>query len=182
MFTLEQIIYVVPILGLTASIFYYTLNLRTANRTQQLQLETRQAQLYMGIINVFNSLEFRRQWHLVESATWNDSDDFHKIHPPGSDVLTAVVQHFTFFESIGSLVDKKLVDIHLIDGILAQAIVMTWRKYEQIIIADRINFHTPTMWIQFENLYNELSKREEFTASKVADFVEKTDNYPHFIP
>jgi len=173
MITLEQIVYVVPILGITASIFYYALNLRMANRTQQLQLETRQAQLYMGIINFFNSLEFRRQWHLVESATWNDSDTFHKIHPPGSNVLTAVVRHFTFFESIGSLVDKKLVDIDLIDGILAQAIVMTWRKYKRIIIEDRIHFHTPTMWIQFENLYNKLSKREEFTITKVADFIER---------
>jgi hypothetical protein len=172
MITLEQIIYVVPILALAASILYYALNLRTANKTQRLQLETRQAQLYMGIINVFNSLEFRRQWHLVESATWNDSDDFHEINPPGSDVLTAVVRHFTFFESIGSLVDKKLVDIELIDGILAQAIVMTWRKYEPIIMEDRTQFHTPTMWIQFENLYNKLSKREEFTTTKVADFVE----------
>jgi hypothetical protein len=71
--------------------------------------------------------------------------------------------HFTFFESIGGLVEKKLIDINLIDGILAQAVVMTWRMYESIIIGDRERFQTPSMWDKFEYLYNEINKREEFT-------------------
>ena len=128
----------------------------------------------MNIINTFNSLEFRNQWHLVESATWSDYDDFHEKNPPGSKVLTAVVIHFTFFESLGSLVDKKLIDIEIIDGILALNVVMTWRKFAEIIVEDREHFHSPTMWIHFENLYNELSKREEYASTEIADFIEKT--------
>ncbi len=38
-------------LGLTASILYYTMVLRNANKTQQLALETRQAQLFMQMYN-----------------------------------------------------------------------------------------------------------------------------------
>jgi hypothetical protein len=143
-------------IGIIASILYYASVLRNANTT-------RQAQLYMGLINTFNSLEFRTQWHLIESAKWEDYDDYHEKYLPGSDVLTAIVMHFTFFESIGGLVEKKLIDIDLIDGILAQAVVMTWRMYEQIIMGDRERFQTPSMWNSFEYLYNEINKRKEFT-------------------
>ena len=133
-------------------------------------LETRQAQLYMGIINTFNSTEFRKQWHLVESATWIDYDDFHHKYTPGTEELTAIVRHFAFFDSVGSLVLKNLIDIDFIDGILALAIVITWRKYESVILEDRERFETPSMWDKFEYVYGEISKREEFMASTLLDF------------
>jgi hypothetical protein len=141
------------------------MTLNNTRKNQRLQLETRQAQLYMGLINTFNSLEFRTQWHLVESATWKDYDDFHEKYIPGSDVLTATVMHFTFFDSVGGLVRKKLIDIELVDGILAQAIVMTWRMYESIIVGDRERFQTPTMWMDFEYIYNEINKREQYAST-----------------
>jgi hypothetical protein len=168
MVSLEVVAILLSGISISASLFYYANVLRNQN-------ETRQAQLYMGIINTFNSIDFRNQWHLVESATWDNYDDFHEKNPPGTEVLTAVVRHFTFFESIGSLVDKNLIDIVIIDGILALSIVMTWRKYESIIIEDREHFHSPTMWIHFETLYNKLSKREEYAATEVADFVKETN-------
>ena len=76
---IETIALVLTGIGIIASILYYTSVLRNANTT-------RQAQLYMGLINTFNSLEFRTQWHLIESATWEDYDDFHEKYSPGSEV------------------------------------------------------------------------------------------------
>ena len=46
-------------LGLTVSILYYTTVLQNANKTQQSQLETRQAQLYM---QVFQELNSEKRW------------------------------------------------------------------------------------------------------------------------
>ena len=45
-------------LGLTASIVYYASILRNANKTQEIQLETRQAQLYMEFYRDFKKKEF----------------------------------------------------------------------------------------------------------------------------
>jgi len=118
--------------------------------------------MYMGIINKFNSLEFRKQWHIIESATWKDYVDFHEKYLMGSEMLTASTMHFIFFDSIGGLVRKNLIDIELIDGILALNIVITWRMFESIIHGDRKSFNTPNMWEPFEYLYNEINKREEF--------------------
>ena len=171
MIDLQTILTYLTLISVPVGVFYHIMTLNNTRKNQQLQLETRQAQLYMNIINTFNTTDFRKQWHLVESATWTDYNDFHEKYHPGTEELTAVVRHFTFFESIGSLVDKKLVEVEIIDGILALAIVVTWRKYEDVIVEDREHFRSPTMWIHFENLYNELSKREEFSDTKVADFV-----------
>ena len=52
MITLEQVLYVLPLLGLTISLFYYGMILRNANKTQQIALETRQLQLYMHFLRI----------------------------------------------------------------------------------------------------------------------------------
>jgi hypothetical protein len=153
--------YLTPI-SLTIGVIYHIMTLRNTRKNQQLQLETRQAQLYMGLINTLISSDFRRHWHIAESAEWTDHADFHEKYIPGSEELTAATVMFTFFNSVGSLVKKKMIDIDLIDGSLAISIVLMWRLYEPIIIGDRDYFKTPTMWEDFEYIYREISKREQF--------------------
>ena len=65
MITFEQALYVLPILALTVSILYNTINLRNANKTQQMQLETRQVQLFMNINAIRGSPEFQKLFHRV---------------------------------------------------------------------------------------------------------------------
>jgi hypothetical protein len=60
MVSLEIIALVLTGLSITASILYYTMNLRNANKTQQLALENRQAQLYMQLMNKDTSQEFQK--------------------------------------------------------------------------------------------------------------------------
>jgi len=45
-------------LGLTVSILYYTFTLQNANKTQKLQLETRQTQVFMDLYKTMASKEF----------------------------------------------------------------------------------------------------------------------------
>ena len=47
-------------LSIAASIVYYASVLRNANKTQQVQLETRQAQLFLNIFNVYASKQFQK--------------------------------------------------------------------------------------------------------------------------
>ena len=162
MIDLQTLLTYLTLISVPVGVFYHIMTLRNTRRNQELQLETRQAQLYMGLINTFNSLEFRTQWHLAESATWVDYDDFVEKYSLGSEVLTATVMMLTFFDSIGSLVRKKLIDMDLVDGVLAQALVVTWRMFESIVIGNRDHFQTPTMWEDFEYVYHELNKRDQY--------------------
>lgn len=140
---------------------YYALQIRNQNKT-------RQAQLYMGIINTFNSLEFRTQWHKSESTTWTDYEDYKENYSPekNQEVLTANVMMFTFFDSIGALVKKNLLNLELVDGSLALSAVLTWRMYEEVIMGDREYFQTPSIWEDFEYIYNELNKREKYSSAR----------------
>jgi hypothetical protein len=156
--------------ALTVSIaaIYYTLTLRYTRRNQDLQLETRQAQLYMGLNNTFTSLEFRKQWHITETATWKDYDDFNDKYGPDKnlEVLTATTMVFAFFDSVGALVRKQLIDIDLVDGVMAISLIVTWRMFESVLKGDREFFNSPTLWGDFEYIYNELNKREQYAHTK----------------
>lgn len=153
-------------IALIVGIVYYITIMRNTRKNQQLTLETRQAQLYMGLMNTLRSPEFRKQWHITESATWKDFDDFSEKYSPvkNPEVLTAVVSMFTFFDSVGTLVKKKLINIDLVDGTLAIHLIVTWKRYESILKGDREYFQAPNLWEDFEYIYNEINKRGQYSA------------------
>ena len=70
-------------IGLSASILYYTIILRNANKTQQMQLETRQVQLFMTISDTKLSPEFQKLIYRVTFIDeWNDLDDYFREYGP----------------------------------------------------------------------------------------------------
>ncbi|MFC1803065.1 hypothetical protein ACFL0D_03755 [Thermoproteota archaeon] len=93
MITVEQIIYVLPVLALTASILYYTMNLRNANKTQQMQLETRQVQMFMTISGTRGSPEFQKLIYRVTFLDdWKDLEDYYERYGPENN-LDAYSEH-----------------------------------------------------------------------------------------
>jgi hypothetical protein len=61
MVTVETVLDVVPALSVAVALVYYALNLRNANKTQRLQLETRRAQLYMQMFMRITSDKFMKK-------------------------------------------------------------------------------------------------------------------------
>ena len=172
MIDLQTVLTYLTLISVPVGVFYHIMTLQNTRKNQQLQLETRQAQLYMGLINTFNSLEHRKQWVITESATWKDHADYTSKYNTHNnpEVLIATLMMFTFFESVGSLVRKNLVNIDLVDGVMAISIILIWRRFEDIIKADREYFQSPTLWEDFEYVYIELSKREKYAEISPPDF------------
>jgi hypothetical protein len=77
---------------------------------------------------------------------------------------------FTFFDSVGHLVKRQLIDIGLLNEAFAMSIIVLWRRCESIIKGDREYFQSPTLWEDFEYIYNELSKREQFADTSPPDY------------
>jgi hypothetical protein len=93
MVSIEQILYIVPILALTASILYYAIILRNANKTQQMQLETRQVQMFMIISNTRSSPEFQKLIYRVTFVDeWDDLQDYFNRYGPEKN-LDAYSEH-----------------------------------------------------------------------------------------
>ena len=143
-------------IGLIVAIIYYTLTLRNSNKTQQLQLETRQAQLFMQIYNNWYSLELSRQYEKVMNWEWIDYEDFGKNL--GSDIENVIALRMVgrFFEGIGLYVKRGLIDVSLVDDLMSGAYVRFWLKFQPIFVEMRIRQNFPQMLEWIEYLYNEL--------------------------
>ena len=65
-----------------------------------------------------------------------------------------------FFEGLGVLVKKGLIDIELVEDLLSQRIIWYWETVHQPMIKDtRRITDDPTQYDSFEYLYHEMRKR-----------------------
>ena len=64
-------------LGLTASIIYYAMVLRNANKTQQMQLETRQTQLFLELHGTDTEEQINQIITLIQTWNWDSMDDYY---------------------------------------------------------------------------------------------------------
>ena len=151
-------------LGLTASIVYYAGVLRNANKTQKQQLETRQAQLFMNIYSYVYTMEFWTYYReLTEQWEWEDYDDWYKKYRSDTDTYNKFAVVGTYFEGMGVLVKRNLIEITFVDDLMSGPIMQFWQKFEPIILEERRRRNMPTIWEWFEYLYDrvkEVSERE----------------------
>ena len=160
MITIEQIVYVVPILALTVSILYYAIVIQNQNKTQKMQLETRQATLFMNVYNRWD-VDMANALHEVLSWEWNDFDDFMEKYGwyKNRENYTATAGKLTgYFEGIGVLVKEGFVNIRLIALMSSGVIIMFWEKMGPFVFEARDKLDIPTFMSETEYLYQELTR------------------------
>ena len=166
MVDLSEISIVLAGLSVSFAALEYVLNLRSTQKNMRLQLEntkatleTRQAELFMGLYHRWNDMEFQRCWTEIRAWEWKDSKDFlEKYGPytsPESNVKRAVLG--TFFEGMGVLVKRGLIDGALADDLMSGYIISYWRKFGPLI-GELRKTYGPTLGEYAEYLYNEVSK------------------------
>jgi hypothetical protein len=159
MVDITEISAVVAAAGVLVGVVYYILDMRNQARTRQTDLIMR---LYSTIVTkefVENDVSIFRQ----------DVDDFEGFMSKyGSflkfmespDYAPYMMDH-EFFEGVGILLHKKLIDIELVDDLFSSPIIMIWEKTLPITRALREYFKRPQLSEWFEYLYNEMKKREQ---------------------
>jgi hypothetical protein len=71
----------------------------------------------------------------------------------------------TFFEGLGILVKKGLIDISLVEDLLANRIIWFWETHmEPTIDTTRTFTRDPTQYDHIEYLYHEMKHRQRLTA------------------
>jgi len=133
-------------------------------RSQEQAVETRQAQLLMNLYEGYRSPIFRRQFdHVMFRMNYEDWDEFNRkfdpIEHPEERVIWFSVA--SFYEGIGVLLKRKLIDISLIDDLIGPSARMEWEKIGPFEIESRKRLNQPRAWDDFEYLYNELMKYME---------------------
>jgi hypothetical protein len=135
--------------GVFLAAVYYILQIRHQTRM-------RQTDLVMRLYSQFNSFEFQKMWHNVLEREAKNYSEYHEKYGPVE--VTAVGM---FFEGIGILLKRKLIDIELVDDMFTMPINDTWLKIKDITSEIRQIRNRPTILEWFEYLFNEMKKREQ---------------------
>jgi len=151
---ITEISAVVAAAGVLVGVAYYILDMRN-------QTKLRQSDLLMRMHLAFSSRERCDATLKMGSANYEDFDDFVKKygHPfAEGPVQTEFLMMSMFFEGIGVLAKKKLVDIDLVAELFSVNLV--WEKVKPIAEGLRKQLNTPKVYEWFEYLSNETKKRQ----------------------
>jgi hypothetical protein len=155
-------------LGLTASIVYYANVLRNANKT-------RRTQMLMELYQAYRDPQFALAWGEMMNQEYTDFEDFWQKY--GSETNREAWNSWQsvarVFNGIGVLLRRGMIDIDLVEELLANIVFISWYKMGLIVIGFRELTATTyegkgksnryEQLSGFEYLYNELNKRDPRT-------------------
>jgi hypothetical protein len=166
--TLPIMLNILQSVSLTVGVIYYILIMRNNQRTRELTLkaqetalETRQAQLFMQLYNRWSDPEFAK---IYVAARYKYTEDILEVakkifEPYNQDIHLPFHSLGQFFEGIGMLVRKKLINIDYVDELLSYRIVWWWEKMKTFYERERKLMNNPELYSNTEYLYNEIIKR-----------------------
>ena len=135
--------------SVVAAAIYYVLQLRHQTRM-------RQTDLIMRLYSTRDSKEFQESWKKVMAKEFEEYKDYKKWYDWSDFIVVGL-----FFEGIGILLHRKLIDIGLVDDLFCYIIKTTWEKIRLVAEAVRKHNNAPQIYEWFEYLYNEMEKREQ---------------------
>ena len=153
---------------------------KRAEEARERELETRQTQLFMSIFQTTTTKEFLTDSEeLLHIWKWRDYEDYDTKYGEinnlvGNGKLNYVM---SFFNGVGVLVQKGLIDSELIYDMKRIAIIDIWEKFSPIIKEWRMRYSAPQIYGGYEFLYDELKRIRSERSDQV--YVERSKTQPH---
>ena len=119
-------------------------------------VETRQTDLVIRLYSTFGSEELQDAWEKTQTREYKDFDVYRKEYG-----LREVNEVGWFFEGVGVLLYRRLIDIGLVDDLFSSPVKRAWERLKPIAEGERNQTHRPQIWEWFEYLYNEMQNREQ---------------------
>jgi hypothetical protein len=136
--------------GVIVAAIFYILNMRAT-------YQTRQAQLFMPIYSKITEKDFMKDgWEILDEWEWTNLDDFEKKYLADRDNRGKFWAFSDYWEGVGVLVKRKLIDPKLVDDMMSSGIMMFWEKMSPVIMELRVRHHMPQLNEHAEYLYHEV--------------------------
>jgi hypothetical protein len=119
-------------------------------------VETRQTDLVIRLYSTFGSEDLQGAWEKTQTREYKDFNAYRSEYG-----LREVNEVGWFFEGVGVLLHRKLVDIRLVDDLFSSPVKRAWERLKPIAEGERNQTKRPQIWEWFEYLYNEMQKREQ---------------------
>jgi len=152
MIDVQTVSIVIASASVVAGVIYYALEIRHQNRM-------RQTDLIMRLYSHYGSEEFQKVAERVNRGLKAEALSFHDYGEKYG--YAEWIACGTFFEGIGILLYRKLIDISLVDDLFTAPVNLAWDVMKVSIIEARKEFGQPTTFEWFEYLYNEMKKRQQ---------------------
>jgi hypothetical protein len=116
-------------------VFYHIMTLNNTRKNQQMQLETRQATLFMNVYNRYISSEFRDAENEISKWEWNTFEEFWDKYgdpdryPDNVNTFSKIGQ---FYEGLGTLVREDLIEIRLIAQFIGGSFIDWYERWTPI--------------------------------------------------
>ena len=151
MVSLEVVAILLSGISISVSLFYYANVLQNQNKTQQMQLENRQAQLFMNIYSRYASNEAIDNEYIINKLEIKNIEDWYKLLD--DPIKYRALQWFmTYYEGIGTLVRENHVSIELVAQMISGNIIWFWERYRGVFLVLRKDW--PRMMSELEFLYD----------------------------
>jgi len=129
MVELSTLFGLIQTLAIIVGVIIALMELRHMRQTRETELETRQAQLFMQIFNRHFERESRENISFVNNIEYENYDDFtEKYGRENSPDYEKFSSLGSYFEGIGVLVKRKLIDPTIIDDLMSGPIINFWEK------------------------------------------------------
>jgi len=163
--TYQMVLSTLQTVALVVGIIYYLTIMRNSQKNQQMQLETRQSQLFMQLFQYhIDKDRWKDSWTLTEMQ-WDDYDDFTRKYDSSVNIENFAQRYnqWYFWEGMGLLLKKGLVDKEMIYHLLGSGFgaLLNWDKFGPVIKEMRVQLDQPDFFIWFEYLADEMKKMTE---------------------
>ena len=155
----QMVLSTLQTVGLLVGIYYYIMTLRNSQRNQQLQLETRQAQLFMQVYREVCTPEWWIRQAETHKHDWSNYEEVEEFMGMTSNPKEYGEQSalFAFYEGLGVLVKRKLIDPSMVDDLLSGPILGYWERLSPHFLERRKRRPRGAViaeWIEY--LYNKI--------------------------
>jgi hypothetical protein len=159
MVELDTVLSFIQAAGIIVGVAYYILNIHNNQKNQQLQLETRQTQIFMQIYQQINTEEVYKSWAELVNVGKIDYEDYLKKYDStvNPDHFAKRAQIWYSYNTIGELLRQGIIELDLLNRLsLGPMVITMWERWEHIIRKTRERERGPDLWEGFEYLYNEV--------------------------
>jgi hypothetical protein len=147
-------------LSIGIAAFYYISTLRNTRKNQELQLETRQAQLLHSLHRDYTNFEGNMRNREFMNMEWEDYEDFERKY--GSDNNPeAYAQRLTgwfWSNNVGIMLKAGLLDSEMVYDSFGSSVIIAWKKWESIIKEQRIRYMGENWMEHFEYLIDRMTE------------------------
>ncbi len=164
MVDIQTILTLLTLISVPIGVLYHIMTLNNQNRTQKHAQETRQAQLSMQLYSFYDNKEFLKDYgNITNNYKFKDTEDWWNKYSAKHDIeaYSAWLRVGRFFDGVGLLLDRKLVDKDLIFELLGDLIQGSWEGTTEDtgmgrwIQGTRDNWNRPNLWKHYETLYHD---------------------------